>query len=136
MRVKKVILGGILFVYMVVFTGCVLFEEKLNERSVDYTIITQNDVPEELKQQIESEKNGVMKITYKDDEFLYIVKGYGTQKYGGYSIKMKQLYVKDKAIYIDTQLVEPQEGEIVSKEKSEPYIIVKTEKCELPVVFK
>ena len=49
---------------------------------------------------------------------------------------MVQFYAKDKALYFETELIEPEEGEKVSKENSEPFIIIKTEKTDLPVVFK
>ncbi len=136
MQRKKVIFSVVLFIFVIGFAGCNLFERESDERTIDYTVISENDVPDELKAQIESGKSGVMKFTYTDDEYLYIVKGYGTQKYGGYSIKMVQFYAKDKALYFETELIEPEEGEKVSKENSEPFIIIKTEKTDLPVVFK
>ena len=76
-----------------------------------------------------------MKLTYKDDEYLYIAEGFGTKETGGYSITVNQFYVKDKAMYFDTRLIAPDKGEKVSNQASYPYIVIKTELSEMPVVF-
>ena len=54
---------------------------------------------------------------------------------GGYSITVNQFYVKDKAMYFDTRLIAPDKGEKVSNQASYPYIVIKTELSEMPVVF-
>ena len=70
-----------------------------------------------------------------DDEYLYIAEGFGTKETGGYSITVNQFYVKDKAMYFDTRLIAPDKGEKVSNQASYPYIVIKTELSEMPVVF-
>ena len=82
-----------------------------------------------------TDKAKAMKLTYKDDEYLYIAEGFGTKETGGYSITVNQFYVKDKAMYFDTRLIAPDEGEKVSNQASYPYIVIKTELSEMPVVF-
>jgi len=102
---------------------------------VEYTVICGDAIPEEFKKQINESKAKAMKLTYKDDEYLYIAEGFGTKETGGYSITVNQFYVKDKAMYFDTKLLAPKEGEKVSSQPSYPYIVIKTELSELPVVF-
>ena len=67
MQRKKVIFSVVLFIFVIGFAGCKLFERESDERTIDYTVISENDVPDELKAQIESGKSGVMKFTYTDD---------------------------------------------------------------------
>ena len=94
-----------------------------------------DEIPEEFKKQINENKAKAMKLTYKDDEYLYIAEGFGTKETGGYSITVNQFYVKDKAMYFDTRLIAPDKGEKVSNQASYPYIVIKTELSEMPVVF-
>ena len=61
--------------------------------------------------------------------------GYGEQMTGGYSIEVRELYLTENAIVIDTELKGPQKGEEVGVEKSYPYIVVRTEYLENPVIF-
>ena len=102
---------------------------------VEYTVICGDEIPEEFKKQINENKAKAMKLTYKDDEYLYIAEGFGTKETGGYSITVNQFYVKDKAMYFDTRLIAPVKGEKVSNQASYPYIVIKTELSEMPVVF-
>ena len=106
-----------------------------SDRMVEYTVICGDAIPEEFKKQINESKAKAMKLTYKDDEYLYIAEGFGTKETGGYSITVNQLYVKDKAMYFDTKLLAPKEGEKVSRQPSYPYIVIKTDLSELTVVF-
>lgn len=47
------------------------------------------------------------KLTYSDNQNLYISIGYGEQKTGGYSIAVDALYLTDDAIYVSTSLLGP-----------------------------
>ena len=76
-----------------------------SDRMVEYTVICGDAIPEEFKKQINESKAKAMKLTYKDDEYLYIAEGFGTKETGGYSITVNQFYVKDKAMYFDTKLL-------------------------------
>ena len=77
---------------------------------------------------IEEQKEEAMKLTYLEDEYLYIVKGYGMQDTGGYSISVKELYLTENAIYFLTDFHGPKKGEVVADSPSYPYIVIKLEK--------
>ena len=62
--------------------------------------------------------------------------GYGPQEGGGYSICVNELYLTGNSIVIDTELKGPENGEDKGTESSSPYIVVKTELLDLPVVFR
>lgn len=102
---------------------------------LDYTIAAEADISEELQNDIEEKKAADFKMTYKDSEFLYIVRGYGEQETGGYSICIRDLYLTSNAIIFDTELIGPRKGETISKSPSYPYIVVKVELRDENVVF-
>ena len=119
-----------------VLLGCSI--EKSNRTKIcdlTYTIVTEEEIPEELKQDIEEKKSGDFKMTYETDEALYIVRGYGEQETGGYSICMKELYLTSNAVVFYTELIGPRKGETVSKSPSFPYIVIKTEPREESTIF-
>lgn len=104
-------------------------------QDLEYTVVEEDEVPQELLGEIEKQKENYFKLTYKDGEYLYIASGYGAQDTGGYSIQVKELYLTSNAIYFDTELFGPQKGETVHQAVTYPYIVVKTESREEPVVF-
>ena len=131
--------GGLLILVMVscLFGGCMA--EKADQEKVkdlDYTVVEDSDLPEELKTEIEQKKTAHFKYTYETGEYLYIVMGYGQQETGGYSIAVKELYLSSNAVFFKTELKGPQKGETISQAPSCPYVVVKTEITGKPVVFK
>ena len=104
-------------------------------RDLDFTVVGDAEVPEDLKKTIEEKKTAPFKLTYSDDQGLYIVTGYGEQEESGYSIGVNALYLTDNSIVIDTELKGPESGESAGMGKSYPYIVVKTEVLENPVIF-
>lgn len=118
------------------FAGCSVEQTNRTKISdLDYTIAAEADIPEELQNDIEEKKAADFKMTYKDSEFLYIVRGYGEQETGGYSICIRDLYLTSNAIIFDTELIGPRKGETISKSPSYPYIVVKVELRDENVVF-
>ena len=57
---------------------------------VEFTVLEEESVPEELKQEIEERKEMDFKLTYEDNGKLYIARGYGEKETGGYSISVKK----------------------------------------------
>ena len=104
-------------------------------RDLEFTVIGEGDAPQELQEIIGQKKTQPFKLTYSDDQNLYIVVGYGPQSTGGYSITVEELYLTENSIVIDTELMGPAKGEPAAQETSYPLVIVKTEYLEDPVVF-
>ena len=104
-------------------------------RDLDFTVAGDLDVPDELKKLIAEKQQQPFKLTYSDDKNLYIAVGYGEQATGGYSISVNELYLTENSIVIDTELKGPEKGENPGADKSYPYIVVRTEYLENPVVF-
>ena len=108
-------------------------EEKLQD--LDFTVLEQEKVPEELRNVLEEKKTAPFKVTYEDEGYLYICIGYGEQKTSGYSIAIKDLYLTSNAIYVDAKLLGPGNGEETAKATTCPYIVLKLEDLEKSVVF-
>ena len=132
---RKWLVLGILAMVFGVLAGCGKSGDSAKVRDLEFTVMDQERIPEELKAIIEEKKIQPFKLTYSDDENLYIVVGYGPQETGGYSIQVKELYLTDNAIVFDTELLGPEKGETVAKETSYPVIVVQTELLENPVIF-
>ena len=117
--------------------GAVGIEKDSGEkvRDLEFTVIGDQDVPQELQELINEKKAEAFKLTYTNDQGLYIVNGYGQQQSGGYSIAVEELYLTDNSIVFDTELLGPEKGEDVGNEPSYPYIVVQTEYLEEPVIF-
>lgn len=135
---KWMIFFGLAMWVLVVRTlsGCTVNGDNGNKiRDLDFTVVADTDIPQELKQIIAEKQQSPFKLTYSDDKNLYIVVGYGKQASGGYSIAVNDLYLTDNSIVLDTELIGPDKGENTGTEPSYPFIVIKTEMSELPVVF-
>lgn len=129
---------GILAVLVLslLLTGCTLLsEERIKLRDLDFTILGDELVPEELKTILEEKKGGAFQLTYSDQANLYICIGYGEQETGGYSIAVNELYLTDSAIYVNASLLGPEASEKENKTPSYPYIVIKTEYLDQTVIF-
>ncbi len=117
-------------------SGCSIGTSKTTKlRDLEFTVVSEERLPEELKQLIDERKSAPFKITYNDNEYLYICVGYGEQPTGGYSIAVNELYLTDNAIIISTSLLGPGPEDKLSSAPSYPYIVVKTEYLDKEVVF-
>lgn len=104
-------------------------------KDLEFTIVEDADVPEKLAKLIEEKKEQPFKLSYGNQEYLYIVVGYGSKDTGGYSVQVNELYLSEHAICIDTDLIGPGEGKKVGAATSYPYIVVKTEYMDKTIVF-
>ena len=117
-------------------SGCEKREYSVKkEYDLDFTIVEQTEIPKKLSEKISERKENEFQITYKDGEYMYIAIGYGVQDTGGYSVNIKELYVAQNAIYINSSLIGPRENDLVLKAKSYPYVVVKLENRDMNVVF-
>lgn len=116
--------------------GCQITEGKTEKlRDLEFTVVGEDRQPEELKKILEEKKAEEFKMTYTDQEYLYICIGYGEQPTGGYSITVNELYLTENAIYVDTNLIGPSPEEKGKEGVSYPYVVLKTECLDKTVVF-
>lgn len=118
------------------FTGCKTEETDIKKiKDLEFTVVEDADVPEQLMEKINDKKKEPFKMTYGNTDNLYIVVGYGEQPTGGYSISVDELFLTSNAIYINTNLIGPSEKDYVSNAITYPYVVVKTEFIDKRVVF-
>ena len=104
-------------------------------KDLEFTVIGEDEIPEELFAQIQEKKSEEMQITYSNEENTYIVRGYGVQSSGGYSISVDELYLTENSIVLKSSLIGPSVAEQVDKTESTPYVVIKTELTDKNVVF-
>ena len=135
----KMVLIGCLVVWAFLarnLTGCSVEKAQQDKvRDLEFEVVAEADLPAELRELVEQKKAAPFKLTYSNDQGLYITVGYGEQSTGGYSISVRELYLTENSIVIDTELLGPEKGEEVGVEKSYPFISVRTEYLENPVIF-
>jgi hypothetical protein len=119
----------------VLLGGCVLQQEKEKVQDLEFTVMNTQELPEALQDQLEAKKEEEFTLTYSDNEYLYIARGYGMQETGGYSIVVQECYLTDNTICVGTVLSGPAVGETVEKSPSYPFIVLKVELREEDVVF-
>lgn len=122
----------------VVLTGCGMSKDgNIKLRDLDFTVLSEEKIPEELKTVIAEKGSEAFQLTYSDNKNLYISIGYGEQKTGGYSIAVDELYLTDDAVHVSTSLLGPD----ITGQKSgagkptTPYIVIKTELLDKTVIY-
>ena len=133
---KKMWLCLLAVCVFVMCSGCtMLSEERVKLKDLEFTILGEEVIPAELKSIIDEKKAESFKLTYSDNEYLYICIGYGQQSTGGYSITVNELYLTEDAIYVNTELLGPKPEAKTNPTPSEPYIVIRTEQLDETVIF-
>lgn len=135
-NICKVILPGIIFL----LAGCgigTIKEQKI--RDVSYSIVRTEEIPEEVKEEIDRSKKAEMWFSYADRKNgkgdLYIVRGYGKQETPGYSIEVNGCYETENTLVIRTTLLGPEKENRVHKKPTYPYIVIKTAYTEKQIIY-
>ena len=117
-------------------SGCrIVSTEGGEQQAVEYTVLRGEALPPEVERLIREQEGQAFQMTYKSGGYLYIPRGYGEQKSGGYSIQVEEVSVSDSALHFRTRLIGPATREEQKGESSLPWLVVKTEDPGLPVVF-
>lgn len=125
-----------LVILMTVMSGCKMIKvENVRVEDLDYTVVREMDIPEQLMSMIQEQKAEPFEVTYEHEGYLYVARGYGKQETGGYSITVSDLYLGKNAIYIEMDLVGPETTEQKTAGVSYPYIVLKLEGRTEPVFF-
>lgn len=123
---KKVMFFFFLSIITGLFFGCAKEEKEIPKiKDLEYTVLEESEVPEELLEKIREKKTEAFDITYQSDGYLYIARGYGTQTTSGYSVKVLELYETSEGIVFSSELVGPRRDELVLQIETWPYIVIK-----------
>lgn len=133
---KKILSTILSICILITLCGCSAKElatEKI--RDIDFTVVKEEDIPEELMSQIKEKETTPLKLTFADQGALYIAEGYGEQPTSGYSIEVKECFETKNAIYLHTNLLGPAKEERIVEKATYPYIVIKMEFIDKNVVF-
>lgn len=136
-KIKYFIFIVVLLTVCLGVSGCrVVKVEDVRLEDLDYTVVRERDIPEELVTMIQEKKSDPFDLTYEQEGYLYVVRGYGKKDTGGYSISVADLYLGKNGIYAELNLTGPETVEEGAKGASYPYIVLKLEGRNEPVYFK
>lgn len=126
----------ILLMCLLLTCGCSVQKDDMEKlRDIEFTVVDEAKLPIELKQYIDEMKKEVFEITYGDEGYLYIAKGYGTKETSGYSIEVEECFETTNVICVRTNLLGPPKDEEIHEEETFPYIVIKIEYSDKSVVF-
>ena len=112
MKSVKIVCAVVIFLLTIQISGCEgNYKGSEKGLNLEYTVLGETKIPEEFLSQIEEKKAEKFELTYRDNEYLYIAKGFGEQKTSGSSISVTNLTCEDQTIYFESKLVIPQEKE-------------------------
>lgn len=115
--------------------GCQMIRIEEGEVSpVEYTVVSREEIPAEVLSLIQEKKEKEFQLTYQSGEDLYLIKGYGRQITGGYSIAVEELGIMGDVLRFKTKLIGPSEN--AGGEPSYPCIVVKIKYRDEPVEFR
>lgn len=122
---------------MLGIVGCSLEKrhDSAEKKEIDYTVVEDADIPDELMDVINGKKSSPFKITFSDKENLFIAIGYGEQATGGYSITVDEIYQTSDSIEVGTRFEGPEKNEEQATGITYPYIVIKVENTEKTVKF-
>lgn len=120
---------------MILAAGCGEREPKDKIRDLEFTVLEEEAVPKAMAEVIAENKAQEMKLSYQNGGYLYIARGFGEQKTGGYSIQVQECYLAEDGIHVKFELLGPPRGEDIPEEPSCPYIVIKMEGMEEPILF-
>ena len=58
-------------------------QQSESQDDMEFTVVSEDRLPEELREIVEEKKGNAFKLTYADEGYLYICTGYGKQDSGG-----------------------------------------------------
>lgn len=140
MRKENVMTRKYLYIIAVIFilvlTGCSIKKEDTKKiQDIEFTVVAPEDAPEELQADIEKARDTPFRMTYADQGYLYMVRGYGEKESNGYSVEVNECYETSDSIRIQTTLLGPAKGEKTKEMKTYPYVVMKTEYRDKDVIF-
>ena len=116
------------FLCFSMLTGCRIVDVSEGEaKEVEYTVLGSDEIPEEVEKVLEEQGQEPFALAYESGGFLYLMKGYGRQNSGGYSIRVDSLYATGEVIHLQTTLEGPATREEQKGDCSCPFIVLKLE---------
>ncbi|MBR1815386.1 MAG: protease complex subunit PrcB family protein [Lachnospiraceae bacterium] len=126
--------------------GCDFRQKNSEKEKVEYSVCAETEIPKELKDIIEEKKTGRFKLSYVNNDAMYIAIGYGEHNRQNLSVTVEDLFKTSNSIFVVTNLFTEEElgnqsdatasdARVSGEASMYPYIVIKCEKSELPIVF-
>lgn len=126
----------LVFMCLCIISGCAIQKDDTKKlREVEFTVVDERELPEELCEKLEDLKEDSFEITYGDQGYLYIAKGYGKQETTGYSVGVNACYETENTICVETELTGPSKEEQIMEKVTYPYVVIKIEYSDKNIVF-
>lgn len=89
--------------------GCIRKKPEITgEKSAAFQLMSEREIPEELKEWMEQEKAHPFMLTYGVEQDIYAARSYGPQNKTGYQIKVDAVLEGEKTVRIQTSLLGPE----------------------------
>ena len=138
-RKRRYLVYMIMIVFFLIasLTACEFRKTSVEKvKDLDYTVCDESRLPHELVKLINDKKKEPFKFTYRTNDYLYIVVGYGAQDRVDLNVMMTELYLTENAIFVETDLTTKETTTLEDGLVSYPWIAVKCELYDVPVNFK
>ena len=104
-------------------------------KELSYAIVKPGDFPPEIDQILRKKKESAFQMAYESGDDLYILRGYGKQKSGGFSIQIEEVSKSENyplGVYKDRSAAKEEQKGAASC----PYVVLKTKAAAgISVVF-
>lgn len=137
---KKICLLAVLPCLLLCLCACsaeILHKEE--GRQLDFTVTARSELPEEVEAVLDEKLGTSFETACQYGDSLYLICGYPAQESGGYSIRVNHLTATKDAIYFQAELIGPGNEETAGNGENSastaPWLVVKTEYLDLPVIF-
>lgn len=108
-------------------------------RQLDFTVTARSELPEEVEAVLDEKLGTSFETACQYGDSLYLICGYPVQESGGYSIRVNHLTATKDAIYFQAELIGSGSDETTESTENStstaPWLVVKTEYLDLPVIF-
>lgn len=132
---KRVSMGVFVLLTALLLWGCKEEEPVGKVRDLEFTVLEDDAVPRALADVIAENKKEEMKLSYQNEGYLYIARGFGEQKTGGYSIRVQHCYLGEEGVHVKFELLGPSNADDIPQEASCPYIVIKMESMDETILF-
>ena len=96
-RRGRVLLAAVI---LMLLASCRITDVSEGERKeLSYAIVKPGDFPPEIDQILRRKKESAFQMAYESGDDLYILRGYGKQKSGGFSIQIEEVSKSENAVF-------------------------------------
>lgn len=115
-------------------SGCKSYEKEVQtQKEIPYQILEESQIPEHMKEWIREKKTKAFELTYQEDGFLYLGKGYGEQERDGYKVQVDHCLESEHFLHFRTTLWGSEKEEM--KILTYPYVVVRVKDTDKIVLF-